>query len=106
MTKTEIINPKNGGSKRAPRILVFSIAMDADYSFYVKTIETHARAFLALNILAISSTKLLTPPTVHGSSLMFPGIMYNNKISSKHFDRVHAFLCHHLMESVRGPYCV
>jgi hypothetical protein len=27
--------------------------MDADYSFYVKTIETHARAFLALNILAI-----------------------------------------------------
>jgi hypothetical protein len=27
--------------------------MVADYSFYVKTIETHARAFLALNILAI-----------------------------------------------------
>ena len=28
--------------------------MVADYSFYVKTIETHARAFLSLNILAIS----------------------------------------------------
>jgi hypothetical protein len=27
--------------------------MGADYSFYVKTIEPHARAFLALNILAI-----------------------------------------------------
>ena len=27
--------------------------MGADYSFYVKTIETHARAFLTLNILAI-----------------------------------------------------
>ena len=27
--------------------------MGADYSFNVKTIETHARAFLALNILAI-----------------------------------------------------
>jgi hypothetical protein len=27
--------------------------MGADYSFYVKTIETHARTFLALNILAI-----------------------------------------------------
>jgi len=27
--------------------------MKADYSFYVKTIETHARAFLTLNILAI-----------------------------------------------------
>ena len=28
-------------------------AMGADYLFYVKTIETHARAFLTLNILAI-----------------------------------------------------
>ena len=27
--------------------------MGADHSFYVKTIETHARAFLTLNILAI-----------------------------------------------------
>ena len=27
--------------------------MDADYSFYVKTIETYARAFLALNVSAI-----------------------------------------------------
>ena len=27
--------------------------MDADYSFYVKTIETYARTFLALNISAI-----------------------------------------------------
>ena len=40
-------------SKTAPRILIFSIAMDADYSFYVKTIETRARAFLTLNISAI-----------------------------------------------------
>ena len=37
----------------APRILIFSIAMGADYTFYVKTIETHTRAFLTLNILAI-----------------------------------------------------
>ena len=44
-----------GSFKMAPRILIFPIAMDADYSFYVKTIETHARAFLTLNILAISS---------------------------------------------------
>ena len=29
-----------------------------DYSFYVKTIETHARAFLALNILAIGRVGL------------------------------------------------
>ena len=42
-----------GNSKTAPRILIFSMAMGADYSFYVKTIETHAWAFLTLNILAI-----------------------------------------------------
>ena len=37
----------------APKILIFSITMDADYSFYVKTIETYARTFLALNVSAI-----------------------------------------------------
>ena len=37
----------------APRILIFSIAMGTDCSFYVKTIETPAGAFLALNDLAI-----------------------------------------------------
>ena len=42
-----------GSSKTAPRILIFLITMGADYSFYVKTIETYARAFLTLNILAI-----------------------------------------------------
>ena len=30
-----------------------TVGMGADHSFYVKTIETHARTFLALNILAI-----------------------------------------------------
>jgi hypothetical protein len=40
-------------SKTAPRILIFSIAKGADYSLYVKIIETHAGAYLALNILAI-----------------------------------------------------
>ena len=42
-------------TKSAPRILIFSIAMGADHSFYVKTIETHARAFLPLNMSAIGS---------------------------------------------------
>ena len=42
-----------GRSETATRILIFSIAMGADYLFYVKTIETHARAFLTFNILAI-----------------------------------------------------
>ena len=44
-----------GSSKTAPRILIFSIAMSADHSFYVKTIETHARAFLPLNISAMGT---------------------------------------------------
>ena len=39
----------------APRILIFSIAMGADHSFYVKSIETHARAFLTLIILFIGT---------------------------------------------------
>ena len=39
-----------GSSKKAPKILIFCV----DYSFYVKTIKTHARAFLTLNILAIA----------------------------------------------------
>ena len=34
-----------GSSRAAPRILVFLIAKGADYSFYLKTIETHARIF-------------------------------------------------------------
>ena len=35
--------------------MIFSIAMGADHSFYMKTIETHARAFLPLNISAIGT---------------------------------------------------
>ena len=53
-------------SQGAPRILIFSIAMDADYSFYVKTIETYVRTFLALNISAIGRVKYLVfqdPPS-------------------------------------------
>ena len=38
-----------GSSKTAPRILIFSIAMGADYSFYVKSIATYAPAFLRHN---------------------------------------------------------
>ena len=44
-----------GSSKTAPRIFIFSIAMGADYTFYVKTIETHARTFLPLNISQIGT---------------------------------------------------
>ena len=37
----------------APRISIFSIAMGADYSFYVEIIETHARAFFKVIIFSI-----------------------------------------------------
>ena len=35
--------------------------MDADYSFYVKTIETNVRAFLPLNISAIGTVSSKKP---------------------------------------------
>ena len=42
----------------APKISIFSIVIDANHSFYVKTIETHARTFLSLNISAIGKCVL------------------------------------------------
>ena len=44
-----------GSSQTAPKIFIFSIAMGADYSFYVKTIETHACAFFKVIIFSIGS---------------------------------------------------
>ena len=51
-----------GSSKTAPRIFIFFNSMGADYSFYVKTIETHACTFLTLNILAIGIVRLAGRP--------------------------------------------
>ena len=44
-----------GSSKTAPRILFFSIAMGADYSFYVISIDTCAFTFFGyiISVLAI-----------------------------------------------------
>ena len=39
--------------------MIFSIAMGAAYSFYVKTIETHVRTFLPLNISAIGTVGII-----------------------------------------------
>ena len=36
-------------------IFIFSIVLGAKYLFYVKSIETYARAFLTLNISAIGT---------------------------------------------------
>ena len=46
-----------GSSQRAPRIFIFSIVLGAENLSYVKSIETHARAFLPLDISAVSSVR-------------------------------------------------
>ena len=46
-----------GSFKTASGILIFSILMGANYLFYMKTIDTHARTFLALDILALGRVK-------------------------------------------------
>ena len=47
-----------GSFKTAPRILIFSIAMGADYTFYVKSIATYAPAFLAYNNSVLARVKV------------------------------------------------
>ena len=48
-----------GSSKTAPKIFIFSIVLGAEYLSYVKSIETHARTFLPLNISAVGSVNSL-----------------------------------------------
>jgi hypothetical protein len=53
-----------GSSKRVPGILIFSIAMDADYSMDLISIETHAPQFIGHNTFFLGSvTSLLR---IHG----------------------------------------
>ena len=51
-----------GSSKTAPRILIFSIAMVADYLFDVKNIDIWVPVFLKHNNLSIVTVKR-KPPT-------------------------------------------
>ena len=44
-----------GSSIKAPRILIFTIAMGADYSFEVKNIEIWVPAFFMNNISSIAT---------------------------------------------------
>ena len=43
----------------APRIFIFSIVLGAENLSYVKSIETHIRAFLTLDILTIGTVKYI-----------------------------------------------
>ena len=58
-----------GSSKTAPRILIFSIAMGADYILYMKTIETHACAFFKVIIFSIGSVNIDTIDNSESESL-------------------------------------
>ena len=55
----------------APRILIFSIAMGADYSFYVKSIATYASAFLAYNNSVLARVGYAMLGEMHYSSWWF-----------------------------------
>ena len=68
-----------GGAKTAPRILILSIAMGADYSFYVKSIATYAPAFLRYNnsVLARVFQPIILRPTVFGTQTYKHMYMYD-----------------------------
>ena len=46
-----------GSSKTAPRILIISMTMGADYSFEIISIETYAPQFIGYNKLFLGSVK-------------------------------------------------
>ena len=46
-----------GSSKTAPRILIFSIAMGADYSFYMKSIASFALKVFGYIISVLASVR-------------------------------------------------
>ena len=49
----------------APRILIFSIAMGADCSFYVKSIATYAPAFLGYDNSALARVLCIHIPSIY-----------------------------------------
>ena len=63
----------------APRILIFSIAMGADFSFYVKSIATYAPAFLVYNNSVLARVVWL----VHNQEqVLMVHIMYNGTLTA------------------------
>ena len=60
-----------GSSKTAPRILIFSITMGADYSLYLKSIATCAPTFFGYRTRAIITCSLYTFYLLFGSQKHF-----------------------------------
>ena len=66
-----------GSSKTAPRIFISSIVLGAEYLACVKSIETHARAFLTLNILSIGTVRRVTVGLIFFFSFNIGGVLGN-----------------------------
>ena len=56
-----------GSSQRAPRIFIFSIVLGAECLSYLKSIETHARAFSRLISDGISGVAIELPIYTYNS---------------------------------------
>ena len=65
-----------GGSKTALRILIFSIAMGADYSLELISIETYAPQFVGHNDLFLGSVQRVLQSTV----ILDKGVCKNQKM--------------------------
>ena len=68
--------------------MIFSIAMDADYSFYVKTIETYARALNVSAIAPLTPDRCQVerpPPSLQITSnfLVFYGLSHGTTLKKK-----------------------
>ena len=57
--------------------------MGADYSYYVKTIASHARAFLTLYILAIGKAELPLEGIFFPTQFPSKGIFINKKVGNR-----------------------
>ena len=69
-----------GSSKTAPRILIFSIVMGADYSFYVKSIATYAPAFLRHNNSVLARLCLFLKFSQNFSVVPYRAVLYNRRL--------------------------
>ena len=62
-------------------IFIFSIVLGAEYLSYVKSIETHARTFLPLNISAIGSVDSFSMQTKRLLAKIYYSPQSNGSIS-------------------------
>ena len=79
-----------GSSKTAPRILIFSIAIDANYSYQVKNSEIWVHAFFkhnnsfiaAVPIMQVDVAALAIAAKIDGSTVNFPRYVSAPKVTS------------------------